>query len=323
MERHIEKAVICTLLCGCIFSFISCGSRSRQTKSAAQDFPFIKVPAMMTEPGQIAEYMAGRFWAPYCDSAAVWTRDTLYVGGIWRDDFVAAYRQWATLLWMLNPLIAQKSVEQNLRYFQALHDSIPDTGAYPLFLDLCEEYFYGVNSTFRNEQLYLPVVRLRVKEMRKDSVLHDKYAKQLECCSLNQIGTVASDFDFTDKRGRRGSLHKIRAPYTLLFFSNPGCNACKQIIDKLNASQKVAELTGKGRLAVLNVYIDENPDEWYKYMPIYPDSWTNAYDEDLEIRTNTLYDVRAIPSLYLLDADKKVIFKDLPDNRLIDLLEML
>ena len=45
-------------------------------------------------------------------------------------------------------------------------------------------------------------------------------------------------------------------------------------------------------------------------MPIYPEEWYNGFDPDSVIRTDVLYNVRAIPSLYILDKDKTVVMKD-------------
>ena len=56
-------------------------------------------------------------------------------------------------------------------------------------------------------------------------------------------------------------------------------------------------------------------------MPVYPDNWYNGYDPDYVIREDILYNVRAIPSLYLLDKDKKVLMKDAPQERLFSWLE--
>jgi hypothetical protein len=50
-------------------------------------------------------------------------------------------------------------------------------------------------------------------------------------------------------------------------------------------------------------------------MPIYPEEWYNGFDPDCVIRNTGLYNVRAIPSLYLLDAEKKVILKDAPEDK--------
>ena len=58
-------------------------------------------------------------------------------------------------------------------------------------------------------------------------------------------------------------------------------------------------------------------------MPIYPEEWYNGFDPDYVIRTDQLYNVRAIPSLYLLDADKKVMLKDATTEKLFGVLENL
>jgi hypothetical protein len=79
-------------------------------------------------------------------------------------------------------------------------------------------------------------------------------------------------------------------------------------------------MISSGALAVLNIYIDEDLQAWREYMPIYPEEWYNGFDPDLVIRTDNLYSVRAIPSLYLLDKDKRVIMKDAPENKLFNYL---
>jgi hypothetical protein len=74
------------------------------------------------------------------------------------------------------------------------------------------------------------------------------------------------------------------------------------------------------KIAVLNIYIDEDLEAWRSYMPIYPENWYNGFDPDFVIRMDQLYNVRAIPSLYLLDKDKTVIMKDAVTGNVIDFL---
>jgi hypothetical protein len=59
------------------------------------------------------------------------------------------------------------------------------------------------------------------------------------------------------------------------------------------------------------------------YMPIYPEEWYNGFDPNLVIRGEGLYNVRAIPSLYLLDQEKRVILKDAPENKMMSYLMSL
>jgi hypothetical protein len=88
----------------------------------------------------------------------------------------------------------------------------------------------------------------------------------------------------------------------------------------LKGDQRISSMISSGVLAVLNIYIDEDLQAWREYMPIYPEEWYNGFDPDLVIRTDNLYSVRAIPSLYLLDKDKRVIMKDAPENKLFNYL---
>ena len=98
---------------------------------------------------------------------------------------------------------------------------------------------------------------------------------------------------------------------------------CKEIIDVLDNDPVISKLIAGGTMKVLNIYIDEDLEAWRSYMPIYPDEWYNGFDPDFVIRNEELYNVRAIPSLYLLDEDKTVMLKDAPENRLFDYLVRL
>ena len=146
--------------------------------------------------------------------------------------------------------------------------------------------------------------------------MRDKYARDARLCALNKVGTKAADFRFADARGRIRTLYGIKAPYTLLFFSNPGCNACMEIINVLKGEPAISGMIADGTLAVLNRYIDEDLQAWRDYMSIYPKEWYNGFDPELVLRNNDIYYVRAIPSLYLLDESKMVILKDADPEKL-------
>ena len=72
----------------------------------------------------------------------------------------------------------------------------------------------------------------------------------------------------------------------------------------------LTQLIDEGVIRVLAVYPDEDLKEWYDYQPNMPANWINSYDKELAMRDKELYDLRAIPTLYLLDQDKTVLLKD-------------
>lgn len=186
-----------------------------------------------------------------------------------------------------------------------------------VFAPILERYAYDPNSPVRDEDIYGAYARRMSTCHLFPEVRRSVYASDAEACRHNERGSKAADFSFTTAQGKVYSLYGIRAEYTILFFSNPGCHACKDIIDALSGSISVQNMVLGGRVAVVNVYIDEDLAAWMDYMPIYPVYWYNGYDHNGIIRSDELYNVRAIPSLYLLDADKKVVLKDCTTEKLM------
>ena len=197
------------------------------------------------------------------------------------------------------------------------------TNVFEFFEEMVPKYLYDPNSPVRNEDLYLPYVsRLAVSDY-VDPDMKPAYDHDAQMCSLNMIGSPAADFTFTDLGGKRHTLYGVKAETTLLFFTNPGCPACKEIIESLTSDGKIAALVASGRLAVVNVYIDEELDKWRENASVYPKNWYNGYDQSYIIRSDVTYNVRAIPSLYVLDSEKKVIMKDAPVENVLPYLDNL
>ena len=105
-----------------------------------------------------------------------------------------------------------------------------------------EKYLFDANSPYRNEDLYgIYAERLSSSEFIS-APMREKYARDARLCALNRVGTQATDFRFADKRGKVRMLHEIKSPYTLLFFSNPGCEACMTIINVLKGEPRISQM---------------------------------------------------------------------------------
>ena len=230
------------------------------------------------------------------------------------------FANWTNVLDMVNFQNVSKSLGRLHDRAAACEKKDTASNVFETFTDLVVKYLYDPNSPLRNEDLYGPYAERLSKCEFIDEGRRKAYEYDARMSALNRVGTKAADFRFSDSRGRIRRLYDIKADNIILFFSNPGCTACMDIINTLKSIPAVAHGVASGRLAVLNIYIDEDLNAWREYMPIYPEEWFNGYDPDYVIRTDVLYNVRAIPSLYLLDKDKKVIMKDAPEARLFDWL---
>ena len=92
---------------------------------------------------------------------------------------------------------------------------------------------------------------------------------------------------------------------------------------QMAASPEISALIAGGRLKVADIYIDEEIDLWKEKKDAYPKEWINGYDPSFTIRTDRLYAVRAVPSLYLLDEKKNVLLKDALPEMVLDVLQNL
>lgn len=178
------------------------------------------------------------------------------------------------------------------------------------FADMAHEVLYDPNSPLRNDEYYIPILEELVK-----SPLLDEYDRQIPAHTLhiakqNRLGTVANNFTYTLANGTQHTLHGIDADYTILLFNNPGCEMCKEVIDAVEHSEMLAELSIEYHIVTLAVYPDEDLEAWRQYLPQMPKAWICGYDKEQTLTSERLYDLKAIPSLYLLDRGKHVLVKD-------------
>lgn len=282
-----------------------------------QAFPYVSVPTMLS--GQdAAEYAAAHFWNRYFDSTKVWTDapDTL-LGGVSREDMTAAVREYIIALWSIPYKQASEAQVRLMSLAEASLDNDTTGRIYDFMTSVMESALWNPLSELRNEGLYIPVLESILRTRRTGEHYSAYYQQQLSTCMNNRPGEPAADFSYTDARGVHHRLYDTDTEYTLLLFSNPGCPACREIISILRNSPVVTALLRDGRMTLLSIYIDENLEEWRMGLSDYPDSWITGYNHDLTIRDALVYDVRAIPSVYLLDRDKKVIFKDIAPGMLM------
>lgn len=81
-------------------------------------------------------------------------------------------------------------------------------------------------------------------------------------------------------------------------------------------SQVVSRALQNGDLKLLAIYPDPDVDLWRKHLPDNPQLWINGRDDKEYIWTNKIYDLRAIPTMYLLDENKKVLLKDASERQI-------
>ena len=263
-----------------------------------EDFPFVTVPHYIADDWDSkAEWVALHFWDKYDFSACEK-----------RYDEATNKRGFATFISTLYATTPQHS-------FKAIEAMMTKAASneegYWYFLEMAEEALYDPNSTIRNDLLWEQFVRHAVGEKSPiDEPSKERYRSLLSLVSRNQQGAVAHDFTYTLADGRQGTLHTISAPYTVLFFYNPDCGECARTKAEIVATGYLEILHSVGALEVLALYPNGDIEEWRKALPNNPQWWISAYDKRQKINSEGLYDLKAFPTLYLLDSQKRVLMKD-------------
>ena len=298
------------------------GCREKKAEQfTALPFPDVMVPAVINTQNEAAEYLAEHWWDRLTDPERDYPCDSVLISGVSRSDVEQKFANWTVILGAVSYDHAVKSVRHLFDKVVSCEKKDTASNVFEAMTEIVQKYLYDPNSPMRNEDFYGPYVERLSQCELVDEGMRQAYVFDANMCALNRTGTKAADFRFSERNGKTRRLYDVKADNIILFFSNPGCKACLDIINTLKSMPVVAEGIASGRLAVLNIYIDEDLKAWREYMPIYPEEWINGYDPNYVIRTDVLYNVRAIPSLYLLDKDKKVIMKDAPEARLFDWLE--
>ena len=304
-----------------------CGGKGGRSQAGTEEtkivrsFPEMpKAPSMLSGDTEKYVYIANHFWDAFLDKE--YPGDTSVVNGVPKDDVESALGRYVTILENFCPRVeATKSVGAFFRKVNDFQKANPSSDVFGYFQEMVPKYLYDPNSPVRDEDLYRPYALGLVSSDLVSEDLKPAYSREAEMCALNQVGTPAADIRFTTLGGKRRTLYSIDSDLVLLFFSNPGCPACEDVIERLTLSQSVKSLISSGRLAVVNLYIDLEIDKWRAYASEYPKSWINGFDQDYTIRQDLTYNVRAIPSMYVLDKDKVVLIKDAPVERVLAYLE--
>lgn len=299
----------------------ACGPKKTKTPSVpTRDFPKTEIPMMVTDPQERMVWLCQHFWDRFTAVDSLYYCDSVTVNGVPAAKLEEQVGVFATLLEEVPLPEGVKAMSAFYNRLEAFQLAQPAGNVLPETVGLVTRYFYDPNSPVRNEDLYLPFVSRLASSALIQEDYRTRYAWEAQVCALNRIGTQAADFVFVDTAGHRRTLYSIQAPRLLLIFGNPDCNACKDLLETMDAYPEISALIADGSLKVVDIYIDEDIDLWKERMAAYPPQWINGYDPGHIIREDLIYHVRAIPSLYLLDADKTVLLKDAPPERVLQAL---
>lgn len=254
-----------------------------------------EIPALMTDPELRAAYYVNHYWDGYS------TADTAFVHS---DETEQLYADFIDALQFVDTAEYRAALRTMMQQME--RDSI----AYAHFCTLGDKYLYHPNSPMRNEDYYIVLLEQMLASPRLSEAEKLRPADRLKQAMKNRPGMKAPDFAYVSPDGKTSRLSRVEADYTLLFFYDPDCTNCQEFERVLSEMPFFLELQEKGVVRVLAIYPDGDEEEWLLKSSQMPEGWIVGWNKQGDIRGKMLYDIRATPTLYLLDKDKRVVLKD-------------
>ena len=289
-----------------------CGCRNGRGRTAvvadnrvAEYYKVPVAPSMLSGQERIDDFYARNWWRDFvfADSLQAALTDSVYFMGLFSD--------WTRVLERV-PDVGPGCVEDVMSRASATKK------CFDMFVLAAREVLADPNSPLRDDELYMPVLRVRIASPFTDEATRERLRYRLDILSQNRIGHKANNIRYTLFDGFEGTLYGIKAEYTLVFINNPGCEMCRTVREEICASDLLSGYIASGRLKVLAIYPDQDLDEWLRYRSEMPSTWINGYDRECVMRSEGTYNLTAIPSLYLLDSGKTVLIKDAVSIPLIE-----
>ena len=170
-------------------------------------------------------------------------------------------------------------------------------------------YLNNPASPVRDNELYIRFLNAMLSADSIADYVRLRSEENLRIASLNREGTIANNISFLDRDGVARDLLSIEAPQTLLVFYDPECPHCSEILAEIALNEKMNGLIKKGELVIVAVYAEGKRAVWEKSKADMPDNWIVGYDMS-GVLDNDLYSLPAMPVMYLLDRDHRVLLKD-------------
>lgn len=189
---------------------------------------------------------------------------------------------------------------------------------YAFFVDKLSYYLYDPNLATRSDLYYSYVLEYLIDSPLTDEVDRAHYETLFGLVNKNLPGRVATNFEFVSVSGEKETLHEQPGALKLLMFYDPNCAACNLSINDMRMEPLLRSKVADGALSITAICAVGDFEDWQRYQAEIPSEWVNGYNPDEDIIRNGLYDLKAFPTLFLLDSENKVLLKDVDMDQVLN-----
>ncbi len=169
-----------------------------------------------------------------------------------------------------------------------------------VFVHLAEKYYLTGKATWATDDLI------------------ESFSEAVGKLKPNLIGSPAPRLVVRDTLLDVVNALNLDAQYTILYFYSPTCGHCKKSTPVMLDNWRGVADQG---IDLIAVNVEKDIEEWKKFIREYDLDCVNAADPFTQSNFRYEYNVETTPTIYVLDADKKIIAKKLDTEQVIDFIQ--
>ncbi|MDE5885955.1 MAG: DUF5106 domain-containing protein [Muribaculaceae bacterium] len=172
------------------------------------------------------------------------------------------------------------------------------------FTKAAEENLYGPRAEVWIDEVYMQFLKSIVGNKKIPSNKRNYYEKQLKAITASANGYVAPTFSFEDREGKNKNYFPM-STLTIIIFGNPWDTDWRLARLQLESDINLISALDKGKINFLFI-LPEEREGWKTQVEKYSDKWVVGTSKEVK----DIYDIRVIPSIYVIGADGKIITKN-------------
>lgn len=180
------------------------------------------------------------------------------------------------------------------------------------FTKAAEENLYSDRAEVWIDEIYVKFLEAVIKNKKIKDVRKTRYKTQYESLKNSMDGCDAPKFEFMDRNGTKTMFSPEAIP-SILVFGSPDCVDCMMTKIKLNSDDNLIQLAKDNKVRIYFIIPDGGEDNWQQMVAEYPHYWIVGAAENAD----EVYDIRLSPTIYLINADRKIEMKNLPIENVI------
>lgn len=264
-----------------------------------QFFQLPIIPDSISNFQRRCDYMVTHYW-DYCDLKKAFSSP---------DKMADAFDTYLEFMPYASADVVFKSVDKFMKEISKKPDNVT------FITRLAETKLFSDTAEFHSEQLYTHFLDNALKAKKLDKTVREYYQRQANVLHNSQEGMVAPSFDYTRPDSTVAHFSPDPSQFaTVLMFVVPGNTVSDLARLRLDADIKTTQLVKAGVVKIICIAVEEGNRD----LPC-PEGWSVGYAPEI----TEVYDVRYLPTFYILNSDGKILKKDPDVERLLSVMQQL